>query len=325
MATIVLLICGMDARLLAQNTTWELRDNRWEQVAAPTTQNVSRDPTLDRAEELLNRAKHGSARKVLIPWIKTQQASPLYDRGLFLMAEALFQKGDRIRSFYYLDQLMDQYPTSALFYPALQKQYDIAEAYLNGYKRRFLGMPILGAQHEAIEILYRIQQRSPGSPLAEKALLRTADWYYANSDFDFAGDAYTAYIRGYPRSPVIPRVKLRQAFSYLAQFRGLRFDSTPIINARERLLEIQAQHPDLAAEENVALVLERIDDTFARKLYVTGDFYRRTHEPRGAAYTFQYLIDHYPNVPEADRAREQLAQLPEQARREAAAPARKTQ
>src|SRR5688572_3127041 len=88
-----------------QPGSWELRDNRWEQVNSPgtvsgaTTQPMA-DPVLEQAEQLLERRDHRAALKVLVPWIKTQQASPLYDRGLFLMAEALYQRGDRIRSFY---------------------------------------------------------------------------------------------------------------------------------------------------------------------------------------------------------------------------------
>ena len=71
--------------------------------------------------------------------------------------------------------------------------------------------------------MLRVQQRSPGSPLAERALLRTADWYYSSADYDLAHDAYGVYVKNYPRSPMVPQVKLRQAFSSLAQFRGVRF------------------------------------------------------------------------------------------------------
>src|SRR5205085_3998781 len=136
--------------------------------------------------------------------------------------------------------------------------------------------PMFEAQEEGVEMMYRIQQRSPGSPLAEKALLRTADYYYASADYDLAEDAYGAYVKSYPRSPFVPRVKLRQAYSNLAQFRGLRFDATPVVDAKTQLEAIVQQYPDLAAEENIPSILERIDTTFARKLEVTADFYKRT-------------------------------------------------
>src|SRR5690606_9202614 len=104
-------------------------------------------------------------------------------------------------------------PDSPLFAEALQRQYDIADAYLKGYKMRFMRIPMFRAYDEAIEMLFRIQQRVPGSAIAEKSLLRSADFYYADAQYDLSADAYASYIRAYPRSPLVPRVKLRQAFS----------------------------------------------------------------------------------------------------------------
>jgi outer membrane assembly lipoprotein YfiO len=166
------------------------------------------------------------------------------------------------------------------------------------------------AYDEAVDMLFRVRQRSPGSPLAEKALLRTADFYYADSQYDLAADAYAWYAREYPRSPAIGRVKLRQAFANYAQFRGLRFDATPLVDARAQLAELIAANPDLAEEEGLPAVVGRIDRTFAEKLYWTGNFYRRTHEPRAAVYMYRYLLEAYPNTPEAAKAQQALDKMP---------------
>jgi outer membrane assembly lipoprotein YfiO len=298
---------------VAAPQTWEFRDGRWQQVATKTTtQPVIQDEQLDRVEELIEAHQSKSAITLSLNWLKNHKDHDAAgrDRALFLMAEALFQYGNRIKSYYYFDELMEEYPESPLFYPALQRQYDIADAYLSGYKRRFLMIPMLGAEEEAIEMLYRIQQHSPGSPLAEKSLLRTADYYFANSEFDLAHDAYSAYAKGYPRSPVISKVKLRQAFSSLALFRGVKFDASPAIDAREELRDINMAYPELAADENVPAVVDGIDSSFARKLYYTADFYRRTKEPVAAVYTYRFLIKSYPNSMEAERARVALAKMP---------------
>jgi outer membrane protein assembly factor BamD (BamD/ComL family) len=103
---------------------------------------------------------------------------------------------------------------------------------------------------------------------------------------------------------------LQQAFANLAQFRGLRFDATPVIDARAQLTNLQAAYPDYAGEHNTRDLIERIDGTFARKLYVTADFYRRTSEPAAAVYTYRYLINAYPNSPEAEQARARLERMP---------------
>lgn len=299
----------------AQPQTIELRDGRyWEAVKGPTTAPAT-DEILDRVGQLIENNNNSAAKKMVVSWLKREPKDhPLRDRALYLLGIANFQYGDRISSFYNFDELMDLYTDSKYFYPALAKQYEIADAFLNGYKRRFMGIPMLSAEDEAIEMLFRVQQRSPGSPLAEKALKRTADYYYTDAQYDLASDAYQVFVERYRRSPEVPQVKLKRAFAELAQFRGTKFDPTPVINARTQLEEIQMEYPDLARQENVAAVIERIDGALARKVYQNAQFYVRTHEPRSAAYNFKYLIKNYPNSPEAQLARADLEKLPESAK-----------
>jgi outer membrane assembly lipoprotein YfiO len=300
--------------LFADPPAAELRNGRWEPAAQPSTQPVS-DPDLDRVEQLLAAGQNSEAYKLDLYWIKNHsKTAPLRDRAVFLMAQANYQLDDRIRAYYFLDEVMDEYPESKLFFPALQMQYKIADEYLNGHKDRLFGWPIfqfVPRTDEAVEMLYRIQQRSPGSPLAEKSLLRTADFYYANGDYDLAHDAYAAYVKAYPRSPQVPPVMLREAFSSLAQFRGIRFDPTNLLEARAKLLEVQTAYPEMARDENVADIIHKIDDTLAAKLYYTADYYRRTHDPRGAVYTYRYLINLYPYAPQVADAKKALSKMPQ--------------
>lgn len=298
----------------AQSTrshTEEFQGGRWVPVetSAASTRPTS-DPTLTRVEQLINARYFSQAFDTAVEWLKANKSHPLHDRGLLLAADALFGYGDRIKAFYYLDELMDEHPESPLFPVALDRQYRIADAFLNGYNSRFLYMPIVSREDEAIEMLYRIQQRSPGSPLAEKALLRTANYYYENADYDLASDAFGAYIQRYPRSPLVSEIRLRQAFANLAQFRGLRFDATPVVDARAQLTGIIADYPDLAQQQNLQDIVNRIDTTFARKLYVVADFYRRTNSPMGAVYTYRFLINAYPDSPEAQLAKADLEKMP---------------
>jgi outer membrane assembly lipoprotein YfiO len=319
--TLLLILTLWTRASLAEPQTWDLKNGKyWEPAKTATTQPIA-DATLDRIEQLLANKQPLAAKRQALTWVKSHKKSPARDRGLFLLAQANFVIGNRLESFYEFEELMDLYPDSSLFNASLGRQYDIANGFVNGYKRRFLGLALFSAEDEGIEMLYRIQQRSPGSPLAEKALLRTGDYYYSTSDFDLATDVYAAFVKSYPRSPEVPRVQLRQAFSYYAQFRGLRFDATPIVDAREKLAGILVEYPKLAEEENILPVIERIDETFARKLYQTADFYRRTDEPKAAVYLWRYLVQTYPKSPEAERARRELTRMPKPALADPAPPA----
>jgi outer membrane protein assembly factor BamD (BamD/ComL family) len=291
--------------------TWEFQNGSWVDIRPETAATAPADePVLDQAEQLLYQGQFTLARKMLLAWEKTNKHSPSRDRCIYLLAEAFYQSDDRVKSFYYCDELMDEYPSSALFQKALKKQFDIADAFLNGYKRVFLWFRILDASDEGIIMMFRIQQRAPGSPLSERALLDTADFYFNDQEYDLSSDAYNSYVNRYPRSPEIPRVKLRAAFSSLAQFRGVKFDATSIIDARAQLVDIEKSYPDLAAEENVPSVIEQIDSAFAKKILETGRWYERVHEQKGAIYQYRFLAQTYPNSPEAAEARARLSRMP---------------
>ncbi len=296
----------------AARNIWEWRDGQLTLIAPeaqPSTQPAN-DATLDEVDALLAKQQHKEARKLALQWEKANRTSPLRDRVLLQIAEAFYQHGDRTKAFFYCDELMDTYPQSSRFYDALDMQFRIGDSYLSGYKQRVFGIPAITVPDDGIEIMYRIQQRSPGSPLAEKALLRTADYYFASAYFDLAGDAYAAYVRAYPRSPLVPRVRLRQAYASLAQFRGLRYDSTPLTDAKAQFQQLINDYPRLSAEENLPDLVERIDTTFARKWLVTGDFYRRINKPLGAAYSYDEVARQFPNTAESKEAGERFDALP---------------
>lgn len=308
--TVVLIVSGA----YGAPKTWEYSGSgTWRQVADSRQASTApaNDPTLDRVEALLQQGRNKDAENLALDWFKGHRSSPLTDRALMLMAQAMYQYGDRIKAYYYLDELLDEHPESTLYAAALQKQFDIADKYLKGYKMRWLGVPMFRADDEAVEMLYRIQQRSAGSPIAEKALLRTADYYFADRQYDLAEDAYAVFLQRFPRSPEIPRARLKQAFSSYAQFHGPRFEVAPAMDAREQMNTIIRMHPDIAERENLPSLVEEIDRALARKMYLTADFYRRTHEARAAAYTYTYLTRAYPNSDEARQAQAQLRKLPQ--------------
>ena len=147
----------------ARPQTWEQNERgEWVQVNAPPPRATTNpadalidDPALDRVESLLAGGRKDAALKDIIAWIKSHPDAPDRDRGLFLLAEAYRQTGDGVRAFYHCDELMEFYPTSRFYYPALEKQYAIADEYLNGRKRTVLGFIPVGAEDEAVEAVKR--------------------------------------------------------------------------------------------------------------------------------------------------------------------------
>jgi hypothetical protein len=105
-------------------TTWERdADGTWRQVdagvepAKTQAAGIVQNPRLDAIEQLLADRRGREAKTLIIDWIKANPTAPDRDRGLFLLSEAYNQTGDKIRAFYHLDELMDYYPESRLYFP----------------------------------------------------------------------------------------------------------------------------------------------------------------------------------------------------------------
>jgi outer membrane assembly lipoprotein YfiO len=300
------------SRVGAAPKSWEYGGaGQWKETqTTPASQPVVRDPVLDRAEQMLDGRRIDQAHDILLDWLKANPVAPNRDRAILLLARAYYANGDRTWCFYQCDELLDNYPDSKLYFPALELQYRVADDFLNGVKKRFLGLPILAMGDEGIEMLFRIQERSPGSPLAERALLRSADYYYHTIQYDLAADAYGAFVRIYPRSPDVPLARLRQAFSNNAQFRGPKYDATPLLDARAQFQDVQVRYPELAEKANVKQLIEDIDAQLAAKAYYDADYYRRTFQYKAAVFLFRQLIQTYPNSHSSQLAKQQLKDMP---------------
>ena len=311
MALIAIAASAGLARAQSAPPAAEFVNGHWQSVAPKVPAAERPDPELDHVEQLLSSGDAQAALTVAVRWVKTHaKSAPQRDRCLLLIARSLVGIDDPIKGYYYLDELMDEYPSSRLFGPALQAQYDIADNLLSGHKLRLLGLPVLGATEEGVEMLFRVQQRAPGSPLAERALLRSADYYYASGDYDLSADAYDAFAKQYPRSERVPQARLRSAFAALAEYRGTAFDATPMLNARTKLADFAVAYPKLAADENVPGIVATIDAELAAKLYATADYYRRTGADKGAVYMYRFVALTYPQSKAAADARAALATMP---------------
>ena len=277
----------------------------WFKLAPPSELPAGRD-ILD--EEL---DKQTGRRQAKVPTTRELSLPPRPGRpeALFTAADALIADGRRIKAFYYLDELLDDFPGSPLYRAAADKQYAIADSYLSGKGDQFLLLPVY-RYDEGVEMLFRVQNRLPGSPLAERALRRTADFYYKRGDFDFAEDAYGVFIDRFPRSPQIAQVRLLQAYSNVQQFNGPKYDPTPLIDARAQLAQFAAQHPDVAASQNLPALQDWIDRQLARKYVDEAGFYRRTNEERAAGRVTAILAKTYPQTEAGREAEEYLKRHP---------------
>lgn len=255
-----------------------------------------------------------AAEQAATRWIEQYPEHEQLPEALLLRGDARAAQAHYYQSLYDYEHIALAYPASDQYHTALQREFEIARLFVNGTKRRFLGMRILPADGDGEELLIRIQERAPGSRLGERASLELADYYYRQREMTSAATAYELFLENYPDSDRAEWAMLRLIETNLMRFRGSRFDATGLIEAAQHLETYRQQFPAAADRIEADARLVRINESLARKALLTAQWYERRGEDVSAAHLYERVVRDYPETAAAEQALRRLEALPEAVR-----------
>ncbi|MBT8484992.1 MAG: outer membrane protein assembly factor BamD [Phycisphaerales bacterium] len=272
---------------------YELTDSdAWEVVARPEP--GSPEGALHAARTALAAGQDERAEYLATQWIERHSNHPQLPEAYLLRGDALLARDDLYLALFDYEYVARTFHGSEAFVAALERELAIARKFATGTKRRLWGMRIVAAENEAEELLIRIQERLPGSQLAEEAGLTLGDFYFAQREMDLAAEMYALFIENFPRSRHLRKVRKRLIYAYLASFKGPEFDASGLYEARTRLQRLKVVDPVTADQMGADALLTRIDESDARKLLTTVDWYVRTGDPVAAELVVRRLVRRYP-------------------------------
>ena len=314
MTIIALLAYALPTAVLAQQEEYVLTESdTWEHAPVEAG---SQQAMVLRARQTLVRNEYQRARAMATAFIEKYPLNPLCAQMLLIRGDALLAMGDEYKSLFDYEEIAKKHPGSDVFVTALEREYQIAIRYAHGLRKKFLGtIRILNAGDDAQELLILIQERLPGSRLAEQAGMQLADYYFRKAKLRLAAEAYDLFIINYPQSEQINKARQRLIESYLASYRGPKYDDSGLRDARKRLETMRITQPSLAQRIGTNALLVRIYESEARKLLVTSNWYRSINDSVSAEQYIRRLVRRYPDsVATRDALRgigSLLQQLPE--------------
>lgn len=290
-----LLVAAGAGRCLGQSEEFVLDPNdRWARAQ-------DLDPASD-ASQLLEARKallnDDPARAKLLAdrFLDSRPLSPLRADALLIRGDAKVALGDEYEALFDYEEIARKYSGSEAFVTALEREFAIAKEYAAGRRRKFFGtLRIVSTYNDAQELLIRIQERLPGSELAEQAGMALADFYFDNRELALAADAYDLFTQNYPKSPSLTKARLRLIYSYLAAFKGPEYDGTGLLEAKSRLRDLQVTDPSLAQEIGADAILVRVYESEATKLLATADWYWQRDDAISAELFIRRIIRQYPD------------------------------
>lgn len=289
---------------LGQQTEYRMGEGgRWE--AGRTAEPGTEEESIARARRLLAEDRPGEARALLDAWIEEHRVgrSPWLPTAYRLRGDAKLAMDEEYRALVDYETVVKEFPESPEFVTALEREFEIARRYLNGLRKRFLGMRIEDATPIGEDLMLRIAERLPSSQLAEEAVLELADWYYRTRDLRAAAETYDVFLELFPRSERRMHAYQRRILANVARFKGPEYDASGLREARLRIEEFRQRYPAEAVSTGLGDALAaRLDESAAAQMLSTARWYLRRKDRASARLVLERLTRSHPGTVSADKA-----------------------
>ena len=304
------IVCGLLAGAslaYADQVEQEWRGGQWVAAAQPAKGAPAGELAILR--QLMERGKYSTVVSKAKDFLKAYPDAPQREEVYVLAGQAEINRGRYWQAYGWYTKQLNEYPAGLYSQRAFHREYLIADAFLQGKKRIFLKIFRLSATDEGIEICNRVADQTPGSELAQKSLMRVGDFHYWKHDFPEATVAYDKFIRAFGSSDRAVYATLQAAKSTQYDFRDVRYDVTPLLEAQQRYEAFAQRYPSEARKEGVAQAIETIVESQAQDDFQTARYYERTHKPGPAMYYYRQVIKRFPNTQHASQAQSALARM----------------
>ncbi len=300
----LILAMGWASAVLAQSSEFTLDESgQWTQAAAPEP--GSDAAVMADAARYIAQGNPEKAQKILSKWLDEHKRTrnEFIAQAYYLRGVALLDRGREYKALFDFEAVIRDYPSSPYFLKAVEHEYNIGVDYINGLKRRFLGMRFEDARPTGEELLIRTQERVPGSQLAEQAAMDLADHYYRIRELKLAAEMYSIFRENYPDSPRVRRAMLREIEANIARFKGPRYDGSGLVDAKLLIEQYQRQFPEESIRSGITDGLNAwIDESAAQQVLDTARWYLKVKDDTSARFVLARLIRRHPATDAADEA-----------------------
>ncbi len=298
----------------AAGETWRLKGGEKLESVADNPQ----DQYLHAVAELKKLVREGDVSEVkdALEQIKDEfpdRVGP--DLELFVLGEVRYWQDHYGKALVKYEKLLKDYPGSEYAGLTLQREFDMAQEYLQGRKKVVLGILKLSGYAEGVELMEKISDRAgmdEPNGVGLRAAISVAEHYESRERYIEAYLKWSEIASYWETGPIGKRALYRMAEDNLAAYNlppeaeRANYDASRLTTAKTYYQKFLLLYPEEAKQNEVPQKIEQIDEQMAHKQYTIGRFYRRTGEQRAANLYFDMVVRNWPKTQAAALAKEAL-------------------
>jgi len=206
-------------------------------------------------------------------------------------------------------QLVERYPSSPNFEPAIEAQFRIGEIYLNGKKLKVLGIPIASALDRAVTIFANVVRTAPYGKYTARAQFDIGLAREKQGANDAAIQAYQAVVDKFPNEPIAVDAQYQIGYIWFTASQTGTKDAAAASNAKTGFQDFLFHYPKSEKAAQARANLDILEHKQTANSYKVAKFYDKQKYYRAAVIYYNEVIRQQPGSEESNEAKKRIDQL----------------
>jgi outer membrane protein assembly factor BamD len=308
---IVLLVAFSGAFSQVSSASVIFRPKEKVKFVAPGDEEISGD-----AQELFEIAQKaekendtGRAAKAYRTLVRKYRKDALAPWAAFRASQLWEESHDYLKAAEAYRGLVELFPASPYFEPAIEAQFRIGEMYLAGKKLKLLGIPLANAIDRSVEIFAGIVRVAPYGNYTARAQFNIGLAREKQGAEDAALQAYQAVVDKFPNDPTAAAAQYQIGYIWLTAARQGTRDLSATTRARTAFQDFLFRYPNSEKTAQARANLEQLEHKQTASSFKVAKFYDKQKNFRAAVIYYNEVIRQQPGSTESEQAKKRIDEL----------------
>ncbi len=269
-------------------------------------------------EALFRQAKYDDASSLFLKAARKWPDSPIEEDALFFEAECQFFSDRYSKANDSYAELLKKYSNSRYLDRSIARKFAIALYWEKSHRANphwvvtpnFTDKtrPWFDTEGNAIAVWNDVRLKDPTGPLADDAVMATANAYFIDGQWEEADYYYSIVRRDYPKSNFQVQAHLLGLQCKLKKYQGPEYDNTPLKEANDLIDTMLKQFPNELQGERERLLAARTDlrGQLAQRDWNRAEYFAKSDHIGAARIYYDSIVKEYPGSNVAQLAQDRM-------------------
>jgi outer membrane protein assembly factor BamD len=264
------------------------------------------------AEQYEAQGNDSAAYKSYKALVKRYGMSLLAPKAQRKMGLLLEKHGDYDKAFDAFNTYLTKYPQGADFDDVVEHMFKIGKLFLDGQKKKVLGIPISSSMVRAQQMFESIVKSAPFSKYAALSQFNVGQALEKQTKYPEARAAYMVVVNKYGGEPIAADALYQAGYVQLREAREGSYDQAAAAKARETFEDFVNRYPTSEKVPQAKENMKSLDTGASKGTLDIAKFYDKTKQYRAAVIYYNDVIKNQPGSPESEYAKTRLEELRQQ-------------